>query len=571
MNKKKLLALVLAALMSVSGLTIAFADGTVPAGSAPAAAAMKSSGDAVTVTDAAGLAAALEAGGTVILGSDILMDTRYDISIQKEVVLDLNGYTITKSYGDSNHFIFVIEGGSLTVEDSKGNGRIEATDEDYGYGIQLRGSGSSFELRSGTIQTTQETVDIYDLALNSRVKISGGTLISTEDNVLGVRGSGTVFEITGGEMTSGGQCGVYISSFYEGTDSIQFTMTGGKLTHSGGINGAIQLAQNATVTIGGTAEIESTGKAVLVQSNAILNIEGGKLTSSDTDTSSVIRCTDNSTTNISGGTFSGRYGVDTEGTASVNISGGTFDAYTTFFPSILGNPSIQITGGKFKDDISQYFPDQKMPAPEVTVTFSDSDGVLTLTADAFHRLTEARITSYQWYKNGIMLDGETGTTLTVDGYATYSVVVQAKYKNMTSERTVVYDYREAVPEPPDSEGSGDREYGDYYGNEKWDEVKKEIAKLIEDEEFGETIEMSATGLPYFPASVARALKGYDITLEVRKNGVTYKVNGLEIGSIDKIWYEFEELETELLTETPGDEEDSSKPADENKTNPNTGR
>ena len=77
MNKKKLLALVLAALMSVSGLTIAFADGIVPAGSAPAA-AMKSSGDAVTVTDAAGLAAALEAGGTVILGSDISMDTRYD-------------------------------------------------------------------------------------------------------------------------------------------------------------------------------------------------------------------------------------------------------------------------------------------------------------------------------------------------------------------------------------------------------------------------------------------------------------------------------------------------------------
>lgn len=573
MNKKKLLALVLAALMSVSGLTIAFADGTVPAGSAPAAAVMKSSGDAVTVTDAAGLAAALEAGGTVILGSDISMDTRYDISIQKDVVLDLNGYTITKSYGDSNHYLFVIEGGSLTVEDSKGNGRIEAIDEEYGYGIQLKGSGSSFELRSGTIQITQETVDIYGAALNSSVKISGGTLISTKDSVLGVRGSGTAVEITGGEMTSGGQRGVYISGFYGGTDSIQFTMTGGKLTHSGGINGAIQLFQNATVTIGGTAEIESTDKAVLVQSNAILNIEGGKLTSSGTDTSSVIRCTDNSTTNISGGTISGRagIGIDSDGAPSINISGGTFDAYTTFFPSILGNPSIQITGGKFKDDISQYFPDQKMPAPEVTVTFSDSDGVLTLTADAFHRLTEARITSYQWYKNGIMLDGETGTTLTVDGYATYSVVVQAKYKNMTSERTVVYDYREAVPEPPDSEESGDREYGDYYGNEKWDEVKKEIAKLIEDAEFGETIEMSATGLPYFSSSVARALKGYDITLEIRKNGVTYKVNGLEIGSIDKIWYEFEELKTELLTETPGDEEDSPKPADENKTNPSTGR
>ncbi len=574
MNKKKLLALVLAALMSVSGLTIAFADGTVPAGSAPAAAAMKSSGDAVTVTDAAGLAAALEAGGTVILGSDILMDTRYDISIQKEVVLDLNGYTITKSYGDSNHYLFVIEGGSLTVEDSKGNGRIEATDEEYGYGIQLRGSGSSFELRSGTIQTTQETVEIYDLALNSSVKISGGTLISTEDNVLGVRGSGTVFEITGGEMTSGGQCGVYISGFYEGTDSIQFTMTGGKLTHFGGINGAIQLAQNATVTIGGTAEIESTGRVVSVYENTILNIEGGKLTSSNTEYYSAISGTNNSTINISGGAIYGQYCVSAQDNAHVNISGGVFDARldrVIEIPLLGGNPIIQITGGSFNKPIDEYLLDGKIVPPEVTVTFSDSDGVLTLTADASHPLTEAKIASYQWYKNGIMLDGENKETLTVDGYATYSVVVQAVYKDKTSERTVIYDYREAVPEPPDSEGSGDREYGDYYGNEKWDEVKKEIAKLIEDEEFGETIEMSATGLPYFPSSVARALKGYDITLEIRKNGVTYKVNGLEIGSIDKIWYEFEELETELLTETPGDEEDSPKPADENKTNPSTGR
>lgn len=175
-------------------------------------------------------------------------------------------------------------------------------------------------------------------------------------------------------MTSSGQCGVYISSFYEGTDSIQFTMTGGKLTYSGGMSSAIQLFQNATVTIGGAAEIESTGKAVLVESNAILNIEGGELTSSDPDTRPVIWCKGNSTTSISGGTISGRYGVNAEGTASVNISGGTFDVDRNMtIVLISGNPSIQITGGYFDgDDISQYFPDQKMPAPEVTVTFSDS-------------------------------------------------------------------------------------------------------------------------------------------------------------------------------------------------------
>ena len=35
--------------------------------------------------------------------------------------------------------------------------------------------------------------------------------------------------------------------------------------------------------------------------------------------------------------------------------------------------------------------------------------------------------------------------------------------------------------------------------------------------------------------------------EERKNGVTYSINGLEIGAIEKIWYEFDQIETELLT------------------------
>lgn len=85
--------------------------------------------------------------------------------------------------------------------------------------------------------------------------------------------------------------------------------------------------------------------------------------------------------------------------------------------------------------------------------------------------------------------------------------------------------------------------GDYFGNAKWAEAKREIAAAEE----GDTIEMSATGLPWFPSSVARALKGRDITLEVRKNGVTYSINGLEIGAIEKIWYEFDQIDTELLT------------------------
>ena len=117
--------------------------------------------------------------------------------------------------------------------------------------------------------------------------------------------------------------------------------------------------------------------------------------------------------------------------------------------------------------------------------------------------------------------------------------------------------------------SESREYSDYYGNEKWDELKDEIAKLIEDGKEGETIEFNATGLPYFPASVARALKGEDITLKVRKNGVTYTINGLEIGTVHKIWYDFEDIESELLTADGAEDETSSSTGD--KENPSTGR
>ena len=93
------------------------------------------------------------------------------------------------------------------------------------------------------------------------------------------------------------------------------------------------------------------------------------------------------------------------------------------------------------------------------------------------------------------------------------------------------DGEESQPEEKTS-----RTGGDYFGNQKWAELKAQIAKA----EDGDTLEMSATGLPWFPSSVARALKGRDVTLEIRKNGVTYTLNGEKIGLITKLWYNFDE-------------------------------
>ena len=283
------------------------------------------------VNSADALKTALNDGGNIKLTGNIDVSERQSWTIDSgvNVVLDLNNFTISSSCAVSNNYIIVVNGGSLTITDNstEKGGKIEATDKSYGYGIQLRGNGSSFTLLAGTIQTTQETVDIYDSASSCSIDISGGKLVSTADNVLGVRGSETTVDITGGEMESAGRTGVYISNYGE-PDSIIFNMTGGTLTHTGGRSGAIQMYKGATLTVGGTAEIKSTSSyAVQVQEDTILNVEGGALIS---ESYCAVSCGETSTVNISGGEISalGRQSttsgaIAAEDNADVTITGGS--------------------------------------------------------------------------------------------------------------------------------------------------------------------------------------------------------------------------------------------------------
>ena len=285
----------------------------------------------IEVNSADALATALQEGGNIKLSGNIDVSERQSWTVGSgvNVVLDLNNFTISSSCAVSNNYIIVVNGGSLTITDNSETkeGKIEATDSGYGYGIQLRGTGSSFTLLAGTIQTTQETVDIYDSASSCSIDISGGKLVSTTDNVLGVRGSETTVNITDGEMESAGRTGVYISNYGE-PDSIIFNMTGGTLTHTGGRSGAIQMYKGATLTVGGTAEIKSTSSyAVQVQEDTILNVEGGALTS---ESSCAVSCGETSTVNISGGEISalGRQSttsgaIAAEDNAVVTITGGS--------------------------------------------------------------------------------------------------------------------------------------------------------------------------------------------------------------------------------------------------------
>ena len=332
--------------------------------------------------------AALDAGGKIKLTADIVVSTKQNWTVTKDVILDLNGHKITSSYGEMNNYLFTVKNGaSFTVTDNSEakDGIIEATDNNYGCGIQLY-SNSTFKLLNGTIKTTQETVDIYTITTGCKIEISGGKLISTADSVLCVRGSDTVVNITGGEMESDGRTGVYISS-YDGPDSIEFNMTGGTLTFTGGSSGAIQLYKGATLTFGGNAKITSSSYAIQVQENTTLNVTGGEL---ETSSNYAISASETSSVNISGGTISSTkssgYALRAEDNSEVKISGGNIESKIK-----KDGGSITVTGGTIKDDVTDYLPEGLTQDDEgnVVINTEDANVVASIGSTTYNNFHDA--------------------------------------------------------------------------------------------------------------------------------------------------------------------------------------
>ena len=81
------------------------------------------------VSTAEGLSSALVTGGNIKLTKNItVMDAQaWTVGNGVKVVLDLNGYSITSTYNQGNYYLFTVNGGSLTLNDSSETrtGKIE--------------------------------------------------------------------------------------------------------------------------------------------------------------------------------------------------------------------------------------------------------------------------------------------------------------------------------------------------------------------------------------------------------------------------------------------------------------
>ena len=203
--------------------------------------------DAVTtVSSWTELKNAIRKGGNIQLDKNITAGTDdYRFNVDKNVTIDLNGYTIDRNLNEQQDNVFsVIAGGTLIIKDtSEGqNGKITGgwANEDYAGGINVR--EGTLILESGNI--------VGNRSNRTFTKRGGGVAVFYNGTFI-MRGG----KISGNEAGYG--AGVVV------LDNCKFIMTGGEITENicdfgdyQDQDGAGVFAyQGADVTIGGSAKI----------------------------------------------------------------------------------------------------------------------------------------------------------------------------------------------------------------------------------------------------------------------------------------------------------------------------
>lgn len=259
MKKKLLSTLLTLCLILVMAPVTVLAEGTEP------------TTEPAEVTTEAALKAAVEAGGSVVLGADIALGEKVVITAGEPVTIDLNGHTISLSEGytaPNNGVIRVAAGANLTLKDNTGNGSVVAGEKEA-CTIFVEGSGSEqaptiLIVESGTYEGNGNSYGISGNGLKhyTNITINGGTISGSQHGIYHPQDG--ALTITGGTIT-GADTGIELRS---GT----LTMTGGSVTGNGTPT-SYQPNGSGTTTVGaGIAVAQHTTKK-----NIKVTISGGTI------------------------------------------------------------------------------------------------------------------------------------------------------------------------------------------------------------------------------------------------------------------------------------------------------
>lgn len=342
----------------------------------------------------------------VDLGSD-------RVTINKAVTLDLNGCTLTSSNATNTLWL---EASRVTVQDSKGNGKIQNTGSgSNNIAVVVNGQGTEAYFKSGTVSGN------YAVFIQNGAKavIDGGKYTGTYGiNTVGTsdEANKTAVEINGGEI----QAVAFAVAGNGSADYTETVITGGRLESTEG--NVIYHPQVGDLTIKGDAEligpngVQYCGAGTLtIAENAVITAtlpftefptkpasQGDGSTDDGAALSVVSRGGgyqgegQTMTVNITGGTLTSRnnaaiavYRLErvngqwttNENTkivsylAALTVSGGNFSAGSkkdAFEIDTQAADKISVTGGYFTSDPSDYVPENA--EPKLFVVASDKTG-----------------------------------------------------------------------------------------------------------------------------------------------------------------------------------------------------
>ena len=527
MNKKKLLALVLAALMSVSTTVVAFADESTPAATQNAGITVLSENKTLSTN--------LSDFGTIKAGGDY-----QEFTVTTGGEDDLSTYVFGKFLINGAEPVFG-EGAPYSIQyyetQSPWEGCHDLESNYFGpteTGFPFKtGLTSKFQVKFNEPGTYKIEIQLVKKDAPSEVIVTTGEteVKVTPENITPVKDESGLKDA----LAEGGY--VMLSQNITLTNPIEIGVAGTTLDLGGyslvigdeKSSAASTLAAHdswvavtapdVTITNGTIDARKSQDKYVVCAEQGGSVILNGVAVNSDSAVSGAVA----------------NYGTMT--IESANVTGGRFAV-------VAGSTSTTVVnGGEFSNSTDK------------GVVYGGAGATIALNRGSF---TNSSSKTAVELENGGRLTVKEGASITVSGDAeasdvfkfngTGSLTMDEGFKagDFTASEiqgSMKDDVKVDVVDPSEEEENDrERSGGDYFGNAKWAEVKAQIAAAEE----GDTIEMSGTGLPWFPSSVARALKGKDVTLEIRKNGVTYTLNGQKIGPITKIWYNFDEnLETTL--------------------------
>jgi len=292
-----------------------------------------------SATTAGALRRIVENGGDAILMDN--MTITEPMSVDKPLILDLNGYTLASPITDGP--LFDVDGGELTL---KGNGGITT-----GKWIAQATNGGQVTIESGEYNTSNEAFKA--IGEGSKIVMNGGSIHGVECALGANRGA--EIELNGGTVITSDNMGIGTNgSSGEGGNKI--VMNGGEIIGSISSNGyeaiGVYIANNDSFTMNGGRIVGHGGAGILMRAGTVV-INDGEVIAEVSDNRPAgstgwigdkkKAMTQTAVIYDEASNYPGKAGM------SLTINGGTFNG-VAHSVEVLSNevePAVTITGGEF--------------------------------------------------------------------------------------------------------------------------------------------------------------------------------------------------------------------------------